>query len=402
MPDDNNLIPQNEMPASTTDEVLRLLSEQSAQSNGDDLLENPELERLFGSLSEGLDEGLLEGAQPTAVLTLEQLVLGAPAAPAGETVTCSDCGSRNPAATRFCGMCGHALDKSSAVAAATGNGNDHAAELAAVPEPASQLEAAAIATAGKGWKLGLLALLCIVLSLVVYQQLTGQLPLWNRVRSLAAPPAPALSKAPPAPTSLMSEPVPAPADAQSATSRPSPVAKPSPSKPAPPASESPVSEPPTQAAPVGGSSAAPAPSSNAVKQEAQERAPAISMPAVPIELPTIVPPSSSPVLQGTRPAAPREPAAAKISAGVIPGALIFKVNPQIPPNARSAGIRGSVVLQAAIGIDGGVQQLRVLSGDPRLANAAIEAVKKWRYRPFMLDGKPVEGETTITLNFKGE
>lgn len=125
------------------------------------------------------------------------------------------------------------------------------------------------------------------------------------------------------------------------------------------------------------------------------------MPAVPIELPTIVPPSSSPVLQGTRPPAPREPAA-KISAGVIPGALIFKVDPQIPPNARSAGIRGSVVLQAVIGIDGGVRQLRVLSGDPRLANAAIEAVKKWRYRPFMLDGKPVEGETTITLNFKGE
>ncbi len=143
MPDDNNLIPQNEMPASTTDEVLRLLSEQSAQSNGDDLLENPELERLFGSLSEGLDEGLLEGAQPTAVLTLEELVLGAPAAPAGETVTCSDCGSRNPAATRFCGMCGHALSKSSAAAAAAGNGNGHTAAVLTVPESAPEPEASA-------------------------------------------------------------------------------------------------------------------------------------------------------------------------------------------------------------------------------------------------------------------
>ncbi|MGC2324584.1 MAG: hypothetical protein WA463_18260, partial [Terriglobales bacterium] len=277
MPDDNNLIPQNEMPASTTDEVLRLLSEQSAQSNGDDLLENPELERLFGSLSEGLDEGLLEGAQPTAVLTLEELVLGAPAAPAGETVTCSDCGSRNPAATRFCGMCGHALSKSSAAAAAAGNGNGHTTAVLTVPESAPEPEAPA--TAGKGWKLGLLALLCFVLSLVVYQQLTGQLPLWNRWRSLAAPPAPVMPKVPSAPTSLAAEPTPvtqrppASTDAQSAGSRPSPAAKPSPSKPAPPASEPPVSELPTQAAPVGGSSAAPAPSSNAVKQEAQERAP---------------------------------------------------------------------------------------------------------------------------------
>src|ERR1700740_3191250 len=105
IPDDDNLGPQaRKTPASTTDEVLRMLSEQSAPSNGDDLLDNPELERLFGSLSQGLDEGLPEGSQATGVLTLEELVLGEPPAPATrESVVCSACGSRNPAATRFCG-----------------------------------------------------------------------------------------------------------------------------------------------------------------------------------------------------------------------------------------------------------------------------------------------------------
>jgi TonB family protein len=398
MPDDNNLIPQNEMPASTTDEVLRLLSEQSAQSNGDDLLENPELERLFGSLSEGLDEGLQESAQTTGLLTLEELVLGAPAVPdARESVVCSDCGSRNPAATRFCGMCGHELGKSKA----EGNGNGHTVALA-VAEPAPQPEVAVSTSAGKGWKIAFLVLLCLVLGLVVYQQKLWRLPLWSNLHSLAAPPAPALPKAPTAPASLVTQPGAASSEASSANVRPSAGTKPSPSKPTFTGSEPPVAEPPAKSAPVAASSAAPSPSM--AKQEPQERAPAISMPAVPIELPTIVsPPNSSPVLQGSRTApAAHEPSAPKISAGVVPGAVIFKVNPQYPVGARSARAQGAVVMQAVIGTDGTVQQLRAISGHPLLVSAAMEAVKKWRYSPFLLDGKPVEGETNITINFKGE
>lgn len=87
---------------------------------------------------------------------------------------------------------------------------------------------------------------------------------------------------------------------------------------------------------------------------------------------------------------------------MIPGELIFSVNPQYPPAARSARVQGSVVMHAIIGTDGSVEQLRLISGNPLLVGAAMEAVRMWRYRPFLLDGKPVEGETDITVNFKGE
>jgi protein TonB len=99
--------------------------------------------------------------------------------------------------------------------------------------------------------------------------------------------------------------------------------------------------------------------------------------------------------------APASPAPIRV-AQVSPGVLIYKVNPQYPPAARSARVQGSVVMRATIGTDGTIQQLRVVSGNPLLVNAAMDAVKKWRYRPYLLDGKPVEGETNITINFKGE
>jgi protein TonB len=59
-------------------------------------------------------------------------------------------------------------------------------------------------------------------------------------------------------------------------------------------------------------------------------------------------------------------------------------------------------MRVTIGTDGTVEQLRVVSGNPLLVSAAMDAVKKWRYRPFLLGGQPVEGDTTITVKFKGE
>jgi protein TonB len=59
-------------------------------------------------------------------------------------------------------------------------------------------------------------------------------------------------------------------------------------------------------------------------------------------------------------------------------------------------------MHAIIDIDGSIQQLRITSGDPSLAASAMDAVKKWRYRPYLLDGKPVEVETNIIVNFKGD
>jgi periplasmic protein TonB len=81
------------------------------------------------------------------------------------------------------------------------------------------------------------------------------------------------------------------------------------------------------------------------------------------------------------------------------GSLIRKIQPNYPPLARSARIQGSVVLQAVIGKEGTIENLKVLSGHPMLAQSAIEAVRQWRYRPYILNGEPIEVETQITVNF---
>ena len=85
--------------------------------------------------------------------------------------------------------------------------------------------------------------------------------------------------------------------------------------------------------------------------------------------------------------------------GRHPGLLIREIQPDYPPLARQARIQGSVLLQAKISKDGSIQNLRLISGHPMLAPAAIEAVKQWRYKPYILNGEPVEVETQITVNF---
>ena len=81
------------------------------------------------------------------------------------------------------------------------------------------------------------------------------------------------------------------------------------------------------------------------------------------------------------------------------GDLIHKILPMYPPLARSARIQGTVVLQAVISKQGAIENLRVLTGHPMLVPAAIEAVRQWRYRPYILNSEPVEVETQITVNF---
>jgi protein TonB len=70
-----------------------------------------------------------------------------------------------------------------------------------------------------------------------------------------------------------------------------------------------------------------------------------------------------------------------------------------PQLARAARIQGQVVLQASIGKDGSIQNLRLVSGHPMLAPAAIDAVKQWKYKPYFLNGEAVEVDTQITVNF---
>jgi protein TonB len=89
----------------------------------------------------------------------------------------------------------------------------------------------------------------------------------------------------------------------------------------------------------------------------------------------------------------------RVSQGVTQGLLVRKIQPVYPPLARQARIQGSVLLQAEISKDGSIQNLRLISGHPMLAPSAIEAVKQWKYRPYILNGEPVEVETQITVNF---
>ncbi len=89
----------------------------------------------------------------------------------------------------------------------------------------------------------------------------------------------------------------------------------------------------------------------------------------------------------------------RVSQGVSQGLLIRKVNPTYPPLARQARIQGTVILRAVISKDGSIENLQLVSGHPMLAPAAIEAVKQWRYKPYLLNGEPVEVDTEVQVNF---
>jgi len=93
------------------------------------------------------------------------------------------------------------------------------------------------------------------------------------------------------------------------------------------------------------------------------------------------------------------PTRVRVSSGVSNGLLIHKVNPVYPPLARQARISGTVLLQAQISKDGSIENLQLISGHPMLAPAAIEAVKQWKYKPYLLNGEPVEVDTQVQVNF---
>ena len=89
----------------------------------------------------------------------------------------------------------------------------------------------------------------------------------------------------------------------------------------------------------------------------------------------------------------------RVGGNVQQANLIRKVTPVYPPLAKQARISGTVELNAVIGKDGTVQDLKVAKGHPLLVQAAIDAVKQWRYKPTLLNGEPVEVQTTIDVNF---
>jgi periplasmic protein TonB len=115
----------------------------------------------------------------------------------------------------------------------------------------------------------------------------------------------------------------------------------------------------------------------------------------PIEPPSVVPPPPAPA----PPPPPVEVRRVRISDGGQPANLIHQVKPTYPILARTTRTQGVVVLEAVIGRDGSISSLRVVSGHQLLTQAAIDAVKQWKYRPTLLNGDPVEVITTITVTF---
>ncbi|MFY9561270.1 MAG: TonB family protein [Terriglobales bacterium] len=94
------------------------------------------------------------------------------------------------------------------------------------------------------------------------------------------------------------------------------------------------------------------------------------------------------------------PSTLRISQGVSQGLLIKRVQPRYPQNALAMRIQGAVQMEATINKEGNVVNLKVVSGDAVLARSATDAVRQWRYKPYYLNGEPVEIQTQITVNFK--
>jgi periplasmic protein TonB len=92
--------------------------------------------------------------------------------------------------------------------------------------------------------------------------------------------------------------------------------------------------------------------------------------------------------------------AMSVSQGVSRGLLIKTVQPTYPANALRMHIEGAVELLATITKNGDISTVKILKGDASLARAAADAVKQWKYKPYLLNGEPVEIQTEITVKFK--
>jgi len=99
------------------------------------------------------------------------------------------------------------------------------------------------------------------------------------------------------------------------------------------------------------------------------------------------------------PPPPATPSRIKVGGAVEAASLVKQVKPEYPPVAKTAHVSGTVVLHAIIAKDGSIEKLEYVSGPPLLMASAMSAVKEWKYRPTMLNGQPVEVDTTVQVVF---
>jgi len=369
--------------------------EASALPGSGDSIANPEAEDRFQKLLKQLE--VLETYQgsrdhkpdPKVVALLEKKIErlraqggelaedgatseSAPATAGG--VRCRKCGHSNSASTRFCGMCGAELLKSGSISRDASASTVATAAPRLGPEaPILSAEQGAKGRSHWGLRIGLLVLSLAGFALLAHWwwpsgpqgllRITGRAQTTNTasVPSAAATTAPAPAKPPAKPPAAAEVPQPVPATPKPRTAAQNPARKPAP--------------PTTIKRPLPG----PVPLTSALPQ-------------------TEAAPSTQPQPE----AAPPAPQRTRLTPEVAQGELIYKLDPEYPQVARLARVQGAVVLHAIIGKDGTVQQLQVVRGNPLLAGPALNAVKSWRYRPYIVEGELVEVETTITVNFKGE
>jgi TonB family protein len=119
------------------------------------------------------------------------------------------------------------------------------------------------------------------------------------------------------------------------------------------------------------------------------------------EIPSLEASSADPTdLQRALAASPALPTlGAPISQGIAGGVLLHKVKPVYPAEARRMHVQGNVVIDAVVTPEGQVGELKLVSGDPMLATSAMDAVRRWRYAPYTLNGKPIPKPTRITISF---
>ncbi len=109
--------------------------------------------------------------------------------------------------------------------------------------------------------------------------------------------------------------------------------------------------------------------------------------------------TEAPVVVTRQPEKPKQTGPVRVSSGVAAGQLLTKTTPTYPAIAKAAHVSGAVVLHAIISKSGTIESLQVVSGPEMLRASALDAVRQWHYKPYLLNGEPTEVDTAVTVNF---
>ncbi len=352
--------------------------------HGHEEVQNPDLDRTFDKLVETYRTKRGEKAVVPFPRSASPLVRDGEESAEGEGFECSECGHMNPTANQFCGMCGAAQDEATAVTAQRTLDEPETPGLGADD---SKVRHHHHYYHHHHYRNNPYLLLAVVLLLAIIA--------WQEFREYRR--APLSPAAPTQPAQPRIQPSPSPASLEIKPS-PTPVLKPPPAAQKPAATGPPVvreeSPPVVTRTPGPASTTADAPPESVFRKFFSSVVPSFVPPAA--VLPKAPVPSSTPAAQPTAAAQPR----VRVSQQVSEARVIKRVPPEYPAMAQRSRMTGKVELDAVIDSSGNVQDVVVAQGNPVLADAALKAVKQWKYQPYMLDGKAVEVDTHITVVFR--